>query len=585
MLVGADGRVCVADFGLACDDGDAKLPTAAHRSSTRPLDISLTTTGAVLGTPLYMSPEQHDGRVADARSDQFSFCVALWEALYGRRPFLGETLAEIASEVTRGAIQDPPADAGVAPRFAAILRRGLVVDPEQRFPSMHALLQALAAPAAPPRRFVSWPRALLAAALLALVPIVWFAVVRGPGPAAPALRPAPARSILVLPFAIVGDETSDYFSAGVTEDITSMLARAPDITVLSNSAAQAYKDQPADPRRIGSELGVAYVLAGTVRKEAGKVRIMAQLIDASTGVDVWSERFDRVGDDPWALQDEVAGKIVGALTGEYGQLKRAQYRQAWGSDSTNLDEYEHYLRGHELYMRFTYADNERAGAAWQQGLAAFPDSALLQAKLGFYHFMRPYLYLAGDAEADYARASALARQALAQPHLSPIEGRLAHWLSAYVSAQEGDYERALREVDATMALAPYDAFQTGDLGTIPILAGKPEQAITMIDRAIAMDAANRPFYQQLKGWALNVAGRHAESITALNESIELPVVPLLQAINHARLGRPEQARAEVARALKLQPDLTVAKWRGANFYRDRALIESHAADLAAAGLP
>ena len=441
------------------------------------------------------------------------------------------------------------------------------------------------ASAPPQRRIVSRLRvglAVLALAVLALVPLVWFAAVRRSAPSVSPRMSSP--SVLVLPFSTVGEGTQAYFGAGVTEDITSMLSRAPDIAVLSNGAALAYKDKPVDARRIGEELGVAYVLEGTVRKEAGKVRIVAQLIDAKTGLDVWSKRFDRAGEDPWALQDEVASKIVGALTGEYGQLKRAQYQRAWGADSTNLDEYEHYLRGHELYMRFTRADNEHAGEAWRKGLAAFPDSALLQTKLGFYHFMRPYLYFVDGADADYARAGVLARSALARPHLSPLEGRLAHWLFAYVSAQERDYERAVREVDATLALAPYDAFQMGDLSSILILACTPDEAITMIDKAIAADAANRAYYQQLKGWALNVAGRHAESIAALRESIELPAVPILQAANHARLGHLEDANAEVQRALKLQPDLTLAKWRRANFYRDASILESQLSDLAAAGL-
>ncbi|MFS8068772.1 MAG: hypothetical protein ACMG6S_20620, partial [Byssovorax sp.] len=502
----------------------------------------------------------------------------------------------------------------LTPDLDALILRMLAKDPAQR-PSIDAVVEALlpvagersgapsssartgssssraridessvrASVRAPePQRAPTWSRLRFALAAALLVLLIGFGARRAFAPPKPLHRSAP--SIAVLPFATVGDEANAYFSAGVSEDITSMLARAPEISVLSCSAALAYKDKPADARRIGSELGVAYVLEGTVRKEAGKVRIVAQLIDTRSGTDVWSERFDRTGADPWLLQDEVAGKIVVALTGEYGQVKRAQYREAWGTDSTSLDEYDHYLRGHEHYMRFTAADNERAGALWRAGLVTFPDSALLQAKLGWYHFMRPYLYFIDGAATDYARSGELVRSALATPHLSPLASRVAHWLFAYVSAREGEYDRALREMETTRALAPYDAFQKADLATILILAGKPDEAVTSLDQVIADDAANRAFYQQLKGWALTVAGRHAESITALGESIDLTAVPLLQAINHARLGRPEVARAEVAKALKLQPDMTLAKWRSANFYRDPAVLDAQLADLAAAGL-
>ncbi|WAS91771.1 serine/threonine-protein kinase [Nannocystis punicea] len=142
VLVGEDGRVCVADFGLARDDGAVAVEGGSGVS--RPLDLSLTVTGVLLGTPTYMSPEQHEGRVADARSDQFSFCVALWEALYGARPFAGDNHAALATAVRLGQIRDPPADARAPRRFAAVLRRGLAVDPAQRYPNMHALLAALA---------------------------------------------------------------------------------------------------------------------------------------------------------------------------------------------------------------------------------------------------------------------------------------------------------------------------------------------------------------------------------------------------------------------------------------------------------
>src|SRR5262249_40513155 len=233
----------------------------------------------------------------------------------------------------------------------------------------------------------------------------------------------------------------------------------------------------------------------------------------------------------------------------------------------------------------TPADNERAGAIWTEGLAAYPDSALLQTKLAWSIFLRPYMYFRGDPAAEYARAGGLVRSALAQRALSPLEQRLAHWLFAYVSAQEGEYDRALREMEITLSLGPYDAFSRGDLTTILILAGQPGRAVTVLDEVIAADTANRAFYLQLKGWALTVAGRHAESVTALNESIDLLAVPLLQAINYVHLGRLDEARAEVRKALQLEPDLTQARWRSANFYRDRAILEAQIADLAQAGLP
>lgn len=580
VMVRDDGHVKVLDFGLA------RLVRGMNEGGE-------TGSGVLVGTPRYMSPEQVRGEAAGPPSDVFSLGIVLYESLTGKHPFAAPTVLGSLAAVESHAPAVPSAESPtVSPGLDALVLRMLDKRAEDR-PTMAEVVAALAADSSvrdqlqrseirslPGTRKPPWLRMTLLAALVAVVaPLAWLLARR---PAPPPRAPTP--SIVVLPFTPVGDASQAHWSAGVTEDITSMLARAPDIAVLSNGAALAYKDKPADARRIGSELGVAYVLEGTVRKEDDKVRIVAQLIDARTGLDVWSERFDRAGADPWALQDEIAGKIVGALTGEYGQIKRAQYRAAWGTDSTRLDEYDHYLRGHELYMRLTPADNERAGEVWRAGLVVYPDSALLQAKLGFYHFMRPFLYLEDGAETDYARAGALARSALGKPHLSPLERRLAHWLFAYVSAQEGDHDRALREVDTTLSLAPYDVFQGADLSTMRILAGQPEEAIFINEKAMSADPANRAFYQQLRGWALTVAGRHAESVTALGESIDLPVVPLLQAINYVRLGRPDDARRQVEKARAMKRDVSLSRWRSANFYRDRAVVEGQVRDLEAAGL-
>ena len=146
VLLGVDGRVRVADFGLARAgrDDDSTVATSPNPSSTRgPLDVSLTATGAVLGTPAYMSPEQHRGQAADARSDQFSFCTALWEALHRQHPFRAVTYAQTSLAVLTGKISEPGNDAGVPRRITAALRRGLAVEPAARWPDMHALLAAL----------------------------------------------------------------------------------------------------------------------------------------------------------------------------------------------------------------------------------------------------------------------------------------------------------------------------------------------------------------------------------------------------------------------------------------------------------
>ena len=233
----------------------------------------------------------------------------------------------------------------------------------------------------------NWARPLAAALLLlaGLVAAGWYGFAR-----APATRVAGAHvpSIAVLPFDDLSpDKSLGYLGDGMSEDIITMLSRFPDLSVIARNSSFVYKGKPVDIRQVGRDLNVDYALEGSVRKEADQVRITAQLIDTETGKHVWAERYDRAGKDPLALQDEVTGKIVGAMTGEAGQIKKGQYQVAWGKDTTDLGEYDYYLRGHDIFINAkSRQDNDRAGRIWEEGLAKYPDSNLLKVKLGWYHY-------------------------------------------------------------------------------------------------------------------------------------------------------------------------------------------------------
>ena len=160
-------------------------------------------------------------------------------------------------------------------------------------------------------------------------------------------------AVAVFPFDdLSADQNLGYLGDGVAEDIITALSRFPDLVVVARSSSLAYKGKGVDIRQVGRELGVGYVVEGSVRKDGDKLRIVSQLIDTKNGEHVWAERFDRTGTNPWELQDEVTGMIVSAMTGETGALKQAQYRQTWGKDATTLEEYDYYLRGHDQYMRY-----------------------------------------------------------------------------------------------------------------------------------------------------------------------------------------------------------------------------------------
>ena len=179
----------------------------------------------------------------------------------------------------------------------------------------------------------------------------------------------------MLPFKdLSADKSLGYLGEGVANDVIAILSRFSDIAVVSRTSSFAYKDKEGDVRQIGKELGVGYVVEGSVRKEGDRVRIVAQLINTKTGEHVWADRFDKAGTDPWALQDELTGKIVGAMTGEFGAIRKADYSQAWGKDSTNLAEYDYYLRAESQLNLYTKEGLERSGEISRQGLQVFPGS-------------------------------------------------------------------------------------------------------------------------------------------------------------------------------------------------------------------
>ena len=396
-----------------------------------------------------------------------------------------------------------------------------------------------------------------------------------------------APSIAVLAFDnMSGDPNLGYFSDGVSEDIISMLARSQDLSVIARNSSFTYKGKPTDVRQIGKDLNVGYVLEGSVRKEADKVRIVAQLINAKTGEHVWAEQFDQTGSDPMAIQDVVTKKIVTALVGDTGSIKRAAYRDAWGKDTANLEEYDYYLRGHDKLLQNTAASMEEARQIWTEGLTKYPDSALLKFKLGFMHYVRAVSGWQTDVKADYKKAGDLAHEGMAEDNLTPLELKLGHWLLAYVYLTEDKYKSALQEAELAISMAPNDAWMVAVLVDAPTASGEIDKAVSWVDFGINNDPANSAYYHFLKGWALMMGERYAKSAEAMKVPDDwTALIPLTKAMNAYHLGRPDEAKAEVRKALELNPSFTTQTWRDTVHLDDRKHIDLQVAALIEVGLP
>jgi class 3 adenylate cyclase/TolB-like protein len=228
-------------------------------------------------------------------------------------------------------------------------------------------------------------------------------------------------SIAVLPFAnMSGDPAQDYLGSGIAEDLITMLSSFPSLRVVSRTSSFVY-DKPVKVQQVGADLKMNYVIEGSVRRSGNNVRVTAQLIDASTGEHVWASRYDEEGSDVAALQDDVANRIYATVAGLKGEIRTKEEADAWTKSAPSLEEYDYYLRGHQLFFRFNKEDNAKARQIWQEGLEKFPDSALLQTKIAFSYILDIQNEWTDNPWRDTELAWKFATQANDNPHKSQLE--------------------------------------------------------------------------------------------------------------------------------------------------------------------
>jgi TolB-like protein/class 3 adenylate cyclase/tetratricopeptide (TPR) repeat protein len=417
---------------------------------------------------------------------------------------------------------------------------------------------------------------------IAIAAVAWFVV--SPRFLAPPRVAGPLPSIAVLPFKDLSpDKSLGYLGEGVANDIIGILSRFADIGVVSRMSSFAFKDSEADVRKIGTDLGVGFVLEGSVRKEGDRVRITAELIDAKTGANVWAERLDRSGTDLWSIQDEVTGKIVGAMTGEWGAIRKADYTQAWGKDGSNLAEYDYYLRAESALNQYTKEGMQQAAIIARQGLEAYPDSPLLTVELAWARWLNAGLFFSSDPAADIAAADELAQRVLSAKAISPQVERLARWLRAWTLTLKHQHDAAVIEMNKAIALAPFNAFTLTDGGSIFMQAGQPQKAVELADAAAVRDPGLAWFFNYAKGFALIVLGQNDKAAELLRGT-DFADAPLLLAIAEVRQGHEQLAKAAVEKMLKANPDVTVQTWKQGYSFRDPAVLDALGADLGRAGL-
>jgi adenylate cyclase len=398
--------------------------------------------------------------------------------------------------------------------------------------------------------------------------------------------------IAVLPFVnMSGDPSRDYYGQGMAEDIITMLSCFPWIRVASRTSSFVYNG-PVNVRQVGMDLGVNYVLEGSVRDAGGKVRVTAQLIDTASGDHIWADRFDEEGSDIAALQDAVGHRIYHTVAGLQGQVMEKEKTGAWSKSGPGLEEYDYVLRGHDLFLRFEREANFKALAIWQEGLTKFPDSTLLRIKVAWGHVL-PILYgWTEDTDAFLEIAWRLGKEAEAQQDKSRLASFMSHWMMANLYClYEGDFERSVTEAEAAAKIIPYDSFSRAQLSVYLTAAGRIDLAVNWLEEAIQRDSHPFDWYFLNLAVAYYHAGRSEEALALLANfkgPLRGPKKIILAAAN-AKLGRLDEARQELARFLAEFPGWTIAKeatWPSGRHPKFvEPLLTPYLDDLRKAGLP
>ena len=406
--------------------------------------------------------------------------------------------------------------------------------------------------------------------------------------AAPPQSPLPLTdkpSIAVLPFTnMSGDPEQEYFADGITEDIITALSQVRWLFVIARNSTFSYKGTSPDVRQVARDLGVHYVLEGSVRKGGNRIRITAQLIEAATGRHVWADRYDRNLGDIFALQDEITETLIAAIEPE---LSNAERQRAIRKPPGTLDAWTWFQRGLWHHYRFTREDNAEAQVLFRKAIEFDPTFSRALAALAHARYWDTLFGYTDSPEEALAEALRLSRKAISSDDKEPF----AHFAMGRVQTLKGELETAIAELELAIELNPSFAHAYYGLGFSLILAGRPEDAIPQIDRAIRLNPHDPSIWTFMGGRsiALILLKRHEEALEWAMKSARqanagwLIHAILASALGH--LGRADEARKAGDDTLNLKPDFLVSFIARTIPFKNPAHLEHFLDGLRKAGLP
>jgi len=391
-------------------------------------------------------------------------------------------------------------------------------------------------------------------------------------------------SIAVLPFDnLSGDSEQEYFSDGITEQIITSLSKVPYIFVIARNSTFAYKGKPAKIQQIAEELAVQYVLEGSVQRSDDRVRITVQLIDATTGHHLWAENYDRKVKDIFALQDEIAMKIMAELQVE---LTEADWGRFSSIKTTNIKAYEKFLKGKEHIFRRTPADTLEARRLAQEAIALDPEYGGAYILLGFTHVDDIWFNRTKDRAKSLQTAEQYAQKSI------DVSGQDAdtHRLLSIVFLLRNQHEKALIEAQKAVELSPNSAEGHWWLGVVLRFADRNDEAILFLEKAIRLNPRTPIMYLNSLAWSYAFSEQYEKAVPLWNRAIERNPDYLFayEGLTYAyqMSGNETKAREAAAEVLRIKPNFSVARDAGKanpdkNVERKKRWLEA----LRKAGLP
>jgi adenylate cyclase len=396
--------------------------------------------------------------------------------------------------------------------------------------------------------------------------------------------PSEAPSIAVLPFAnMSGDPEQEYFSDGISEDVITDLSKIAGLMVIARNSSFTYKGRSVDIREVGRDLGVRSVLEGSIRRAGNRVRITAQLIDATNGAHLWADRYDRDLTDIFAVQDDVTRRIVDALKVTLSPAEKARLAD---SGTPNIDAYDCYLRGREL-LALNPKNRERfeqSTKLFMRALELDPGYSQAYASLSLAYNLDYQNRWSDDPDNSLQLAKHNAQQAIEKDPKEPLARQVACWAAMF----DKDLGRAKSEVDIALSLNPNSSGAYASLGSIHTYSGRPLEAIPALERATRLDPAFRPGHLHFLGMAYLLAGKYETAVAVLRERIllvpgtDFSRVLMASALGH--LGDVEEARRTWQELKDINPKYSFSEHFARQPFKKEENVQRIAEGLAKAGL-